>query len=310
MNIQKYLPSRNIQIIVISLLVIGIAYLVYFFVTKNKKPAEQDLISVALVDESEKSEYYRDTDNDGAYDWEEALWPELDPNNPDSDGDGILDGKYIKTKQAIQEKERRGVTNLQESNLTETEKLGRSAYTALLAIAQSGGELDEATEEQFSQNIADYVSNLTLGDKVYLREELRLVEDSQENIYAYRDRMKGLLADYPVATSDIELLLSAAEDPANYENDLRTASLKYGDYLFELIDTDTPYVIAGRHTELINNISQISAAVDNLLEEEQDELVSLAFLVQVQDILNQTTEAIVKINTFFEIIKDESLLTS
>ncbi len=306
MNIQSYLPSRKIRIALIGILIIGIAYLIFFFIKKKTTPQEKTFIDVTLVDDTNTN--YTDTDGDGAYDHIEILWG-LDPENPDTDGDGVLDGKYIKTKQDIQERERRGV-QLIESNLTESEKLGRSAYTALLAIAQSGGEWNTETEEQFSENIAGYINDLTLGDKIYTRDELLLVEDSKENIYAYRDAMKILFEQYPVATSDIETILEAADNPIDFEYDLQPLSLKYSEYLIELTAIETPYVIAGRHTELINNISQISGAVNNLLDEEADELVSLAFLVQIQDILDQTAEAIININTFFEIIEDESLLNN
>jgi len=308
MNIQKYLPSKKIQITLIVILAIAIGYLVFVLIKNNTATGEEKRITVALVDDSRSDDYYIDTDNDGAYDWQEALWPELDPENPDSDGDGILDGRYIKIQQSIRETQRRTI-ELPESNLSETEKLGRSAYTALFAISQTDGGLDSQTEQQFSDNIATHIGDLTLGEKLYTRDQLLLVEDTKENIYAYRDRMKTLLAKYPVATSDIELLLAASEDPTRYSSRLKTISFKYADYLAELELTQTPHVIAGRHTELINNISQMSGATDNLLEEEIDELVSLAFLVQVEKILNQTADALIHINTFFEIVEDESLFT-
>lgn len=306
MNITSYLPSKKIRIIILVLIILALSYVVYYFVMKSKSIEDQNFINVSLINEEKKSEYYTDTDNDGAYDWEEALWPELDPNNPDSDGDGILDGRYIKTKQAIQERERRGV-DLPESDLSETEKLGRSAFTALLAIAQSGGDLAGQTEEQFSENVALYIQDLPIGDKLYTRDQLTLVEDSEKSIYAYKDRVTNLLRTYPVATSDIETIMQAVESPEDFEGKLRTLSLKYNDYLIELVATEVPYAIAGRHTELVNNISQFDGVLKNLLleESERDELVSLAFLVQVQTIMEQTAEAILNINLFFQIIEED-----
>lgn len=309
MNIQQYLPSKKIKIVLLTLIILGIGYLGFVLFRKTASVKEKNFIDVALVEDARSGEYYKDTDGDGAYDWEEALWPELDPENPDSDGDGVLDGKYIKTKQAIQEKERRGV-DLPESNLTETEKLGRSSYTALLAIAQSAGSIDGETEQQISDNIALYIQDLTLGDKVYTRDQLNLITDSKENIDIYEKRMIRLFEEYPVSASDIELLLNSSENIEGYRNELEIALVKYSSYLEELILAEIPFSIAGRHTELINNISQINGAIDNLLLEEPDELVSLALLVQLEKIMSQTVEAIVNINLFFEIVKDENLFKS
>lgn len=308
MNIQAYLPSRKIRIALGIILILGLAYLGYvLFDTYTPSDSQEvNYINVQAVTDSSRTrsaEYFIDTDNDGAYDWEEALWPELDPNNPDSDGDGVLDGKYIQAKKDIQERARRGV-DIAESDLTQTQKFGRGAFAALLAIQESGGEITAETQEQFSNNLAQYVTELTLGEKVYTRDELLLVEDTKESTYAYMESMKKLFTTYPVATSDIELIVSAIENTQEYRGRARSIQLKYEAYLTELTSLEVPYIIAGRHTELINNISQIAAAAKNLAqdEEEVDDLVSLSVIVQLENILNTTAEAIIKINTFFDII--------
>ncbi len=311
MNISPYLPSRKIRIVLLTILILGLAYGIYFLITtltQQSSESEQEFIDVALVNsDTQNLEYYKDTDNDGAYDWEEALWPELDPNNPDSDGDGILDGKYIKTKQDIQERERRGL-ELPTSNLSETEKLGRSTLVALLAIAESGDTLDEVNQQKFSENISEYIRELTLGEKVYTRDQLILVDDTQETIDAYRENMKRLFKQYPIAATDIELLLKASENPSNYQTELKIAVDKYRSYLEKLLLMETPRIIAGRHNELVNNISQINGGLVNLASEESDDLTSFALLIQMEKILNQTAEALININLFFEITEDESLL--
>ena len=308
-NINQYLPSKKVRIGIIIFLVLLIVFLLYTFVFKNKSNTDSNLIDVSLVNEERDAAYYLDSDNDGAYDWEEALWPELDPNNPDSDGDGVLDGKYIQNKRAIAERERRGGL-AGDSNLSETEKLGRSALTALIAIAQSGGNFDATTEAQFSKNISNYISELTLGDQLYTRDQLLLVDDTKENTYRYRDTMVGLFTKYPIATSDIELIIQATENPSEYQGGLRSSSKKYNEYLSELTSIEVPYAIAGRHTELVNNVSQLNAGIENLMQEEIDELVSLALIIQLEDIMNSTVDAIIKINTFFEIISDPSVFNS
>lgn len=309
MNIQQYLPSKKILITIIVLAIVGLAFgIYYFFSQKQNNLLDTNLVNVTFIDNSLdiNNELFKDTDNDGAYDWEEDLWPELDPNNPDSDGDGVLDGRYIQVKRAAQERERLG-EDFVESNLTETQKLGRGTLSALIALANSSQEITTETESQISENIEGYIQNLPLGEKIYIRDDFALIENTPENSYAYRDSMQKLFRDYPVATSDIELLIKGTENPNEYQGRLRSANKKYEAYLSELIGIEIPFAIAGRHTELTNNISQISGAINNLLAEEQDELVSLSAIIQLETIMNQTAAAIININTYFEIIDDPSI---
>ncbi|MFT6829462.1 MAG: hypothetical protein ACJAV6_000292 [Candidatus Paceibacteria bacterium] len=306
MNITNYLPSKKTQIIIAILLVALIGSLVYFFFAEKMEDTTSNLIDVVDVGNERSGKYYVDTDNDGAYDWEEVLWAELDPENPDSDGDGVLDGKYIQLKRDLTEQERRGDVAV-ESDLDETEKLGRSTLTALMAVLQSGGGLDAEEEAQFTKNISEYISGLTLGERLYTRDQFSLVEDTQENTYTYRDEMKALFTKYPIAAVDIELLIQATENPFSYQGGLRSGSQKYNEYLSELVALYVPYSIAGRHTELVNNVSQINAGYENLMQEETDDLVSLALIVQIEGIINSSVEAIIKINTFFDVINDPSV---
>jgi len=308
MTIKHYLPSKKVRIGIGIALMLGITYGAYYFVTNFYNPeSKKEFIDVMFVEETmnpRNTNYFKDSDGDGAYDWEEDLWPELDPNNPDSDGDGISDGRYIKAKREIQDRER-GIRNNFQDNLTETQKLGRGTLSALLAITDSGQEITPETEAQISENITTYIQDLTFGEKLYLRDEFQLVENSKENSYAYRDAMKELFRTYPVSTSDIESIVIATQSAEESAGRLRSISRKYRNYLGELTTLEVPFLIAGRHTELVNNISQIGGASDNLLREEVDELVTLATIIQLEKIMNETAEAIIKINTYFDIIQDE-----
>lgn len=287
----------------------GILYGI-FYIYQNKKVSENtesDILKVSFVDEKNNKEIlFLDSDNDGAYDWVENLWPELDPYNPDSDGDGILDGKYIQQKQLIREKNRLGLTGTK-SVLSESEKLGRSVYTALLAIQNSGGAINEKDQEQISENIVDYISDLSLGSKTYIRSELILVPDSMENSYAYRTKMEKFLTDNPIKISDINLFIKSLKDPQEYMNEIEEAAIKYDFYVSELSKMKVPYAIAGRHTEFLNAVGQVEGALKNLTLEEYDDIVVLSSLVQIEKILNSIVDASIHIEKYFDIISDPSI---
>lgn len=306
MNMKDFLPSRKIQIIISIIALLALGYGVFVLI-KNiiARQHEQNVVFVSPVDtvDGAQQEYLTlDTDNDGAYDWEEALWSELDPENPDSDNDGVLDGEYIFIKNAIAQRDE--VVSDVELDISETSKLGRSLYTALLAIEQEGSSIDGVTSDQISSNVADYIADLSFSEVVYTRDQLLLVDNTREASFGYRDVMKKLFQEHPVATSDIELIIKATENPDEYKGRIRAIHLKYRNYFDKLVLVEVPYAIASQHTRLINVIGKYEAALANLQAEESDELVTLSSLVQIENLLNETTDAIVKINTYFEILDE------
>ena len=113
-----------------------------------------------------------------------------------------------------------------------------------------------------------------------------------------------LFKTYPIATSDIELLIQGLEDADSNKGRLRASAQKYQEYLTQLEMVKPPYLIGARHTQLMNNVSQIGAALANLTSDDADDLVSFSASVQIEKILNQTAEAIVKINEFFALIDE------
>ena len=308
-NAKHFLPNRFV-LIVFGLFALGfISYGIFYAYQEKKKKnqePEKEFVDVTLVEDTVPKELFIDTDGDGAYDWVERLWPELDPENPDSDGDGVLDGKYIEQKKRIMDKERLGGVDIA-STLTESEKLGRSVYTALFAIEQSGGVIDAETQEQISENVVKYISDLSLGSKTYIRGELELVADNKQNSYAYRDEMKKFLKLNPIQVSEINLFMKSLEDPKEYMNEIEEAAIKYDTYVNTLSAMKVPYAVAGRHTELLNAAGQIEGALKNLTLEEYDEIVVLSSLVQIEKTLNSIVDASVHIEKYFDIISDPSI---
>lgn len=307
MNLQSYLPTKSLQrIIIIILAVILVSFVVYTLIdnAKERKEARERGIDVSFVEGQESTV---DTDGDGVYDWEEKLWG-LNPNNPDTDGDGISDGIYVRTKKSVEVRRTLGIENV-ETNLTETEKLGRSLYTTLLAISESGGSLNANSQSQISENISEYALSIPLNGEFYFREDLNLVEDTKENSYRYREKVLALLEEFPVEAADIELIMQAVENSKPYATRINNLSIEYESFLIELSELEVPYAIAGRHTELLNGIANLTGGLKNLNQGEPDELLSLSLLAQMDNILNHIGNSVTYMNQYFEIIKDESLFS-
>jgi len=305
-NLKRYMPSKMV-LIVLGLLVLGfLSYGAFYLYQKSRGLTVdgENFVQVSLVDDIENKDRFLDSDNDGAYDWVERLWPELDPFNPDSDGDGVLDGKYIRQKQLIRDRERFASNEVFEE-LTASQQLGRSIYSALYAIEQSGGTIDEQTQDKIAENVMNYVSDLSLGSKTYLRDELTLVENTKTNSYSYRDAMKKFFEKNPIKTSEIMILINSLEKKEEMKPEIEKTAIKYNSYIKELSAMNVPYAIAGRHTQLINAAGQIEGALKNLVLEESDEVVILSSMIQIDKTLNTIVDASVHIEKYFDIISNE-----
>lgn len=310
MNLSKHFSLRNIIILIAIFSALGLtSYAAFMHLDSkgDKVEKEEKVVKVSFVEEKEElNPYFLDSDNDGAYDWVEELWPELDPQNPDSDGDGVLDGRYIEQKKRIRDKDRSD-ENLPELKLTESEKLGRGLYTALLAVEQTGGTLDEKAKEKVSENVANYIKNLPLGTRTFIRDELNLVSDSKQNSIAYRDRMLDFYKKNPINTSEIALMIEATDDPKKFQGELHTAVLKYDNYINTLSEMYVPYAVAGRHTELLNAAGQLEGGLKNLLREELDDIVALSSLIQLEKTMATLIDANYHIEKYFNIIEQKGL---
>lgn len=90
MKPQKFSKKIN-TIVVILILLIGVCIGGYL-VLQSKFSKADSLEQLAL--DLNKQDIINDHDHDGLADWEEELYG-TDPNNPDTDGDGYLDGEEV-----------------------------------------------------------------------------------------------------------------------------------------------------------------------------------------------------------------------
>ncbi len=306
MNTPRHFVPNKFVIVFFSLITIAaFAYGFYSYMSSNKKPVQEQKLSQVSVNFIDDSKEDVDSDGDGLPDWLENLYPELDPQNPDSDGDGVLDDRYLEKINNINEKKGKQTEG---RLLTQSEKLGQGLFTALMVVEQKKGELDDKTKNKISENVADYIKSLSLGTKEYIRNELNLVPDSKQNSFAYRDAMLIFYKKYPVNTSDIGLIIKASRNAYAYKDEIAEAALRYDEAIQELSVMKVPYTIAGKHTELLNTLGQIEGALKNLsLEEDTDDVVTMAFLVQFDKTLERLISTNLHIEKYFEIISQKGV---
>ena len=99
----------------------------------------------------------RDTDGDGALDWEEGLYG-TDLNKKDTNDDGILDSAEIaklKSETMLSSEN----TNAEPENLTQTDKFARELFSTIATLNQAG-QIDQATIDKLSSSLTEQIQNL------------------------------------------------------------------------------------------------------------------------------------------------------
>ncbi|MDD3693999.1 MAG: hypothetical protein PHC89_01230 [Candidatus Pacebacteria bacterium] len=300
---QKYLPSKKTQYLIGALLLVGVLLLVSLFIFKKIKGKGNNLLSISLIEDSKQaSTLVKDSDDDGAYDWEEIA-AGLDPENPYSNGNGVLDGIYLKE---IQRRERARFVVEGGESLSEMEKFLRSGLSAVVAFEEAGGVFNEKNQEQFDKNIEQYVSTLPLGGKIYLKSDIKRTNDTYQKIKSYESLMKKALSSYPINLSDFELLVAAAKDQTLYTGKLYVTSEKYKKYLNELLSAEVPQSVTETHLRLLNNISSLSSSFDNLLLKEPDDIIIVSSIIQMESLFDDTISTLQKLNIFFDVVATSS----
>jgi len=98
--VKDYLPSKKF-VFFIAVLVVTVGVFIAVK-TPNTEPSAQKYTGDVIALVAEKDTLYKDTDGDGLYDWEELIL-KTDPKNPDTNNNGILDGKEYKNKKKYPE---------------------------------------------------------------------------------------------------------------------------------------------------------------------------------------------------------------
>ena len=299
--------NRIFLSVFISLILLSFVFVLFF--QKRKEEVEEskksDFVAVEYKTDENSDARFHDSDGDGIYDWKERLLG-LDPHKVDSDGDGVSDGDYLRSKELIGNKNRSG----QGHQVTPSERLGKNLYTALYVAAMAGdGKISEETKEKLENTVQDYIKKLNFSTKIYTEESLSVVEDTKENDFAYEKKMKQLFKKYPIKMSEFKLLLVAIKEPQKYRSEIDQAVLKYDEYLHELEKVQVPGILVRRHLQLMNTLSKLKTGLAAVVDHSQDELISLAAASQVQGMIDDAIESITKIQQFFSLIHEDGIFS-
>ncbi len=276
---KKYLPSSNfIRVVGSGAGFMFVVFLIFGFgnSSKNffnsKKPIFNENTTVSSLLQT-------DTDSDGVYDWEEALWG-TDINKKASFND-IPDSVFIE-----QRKSALGVEGEQNNKvLNETDQFAREFFASYLALKTAGQ--DQETINKFSQSLGEKINNTKLVD-VYSEANIKTAPDNdfdakkdyyliiQAAFEKYREL--GIGDELDIVNKGL-LSYTQGQTKVNYDR-LKMIGQLYQEFAKIVIDTKVPKSYTEEHLSMANTAHNTGTAVLSMANVIDDPLVGLTGLNQ------------------------------
>ncbi|MEZ4103105.1 MAG: hypothetical protein R3B55_00855 [Candidatus Paceibacterota bacterium] len=289
---QNYLPSKQfVKTILVTLL--AAAVLVVVGKLLSNKSVWENKDSKSIVSSSENEDFFsKDTDGDGLYDWEEALW-NTNPRVKDSDGDGIDDKTFVENKRKTIDADE----TYKENPDNETEVFAKQFFTTA-AVLNQGGTFNQDTVDQFSSGINKSIVNFSLKDK-YTLSSLKLSNISPDQ---YRQNISDLFNRLQKPEiNELTILAYIMENPNDLDGlDELGNYLAFSDALIKgLLTMNVPNSNAGLHLSYVNNLDKISEIMRSALYIEEDPLRVVTYLSKYDEYSDRLLKDIESFKKYF-----------
>lgn len=216
----------------------------------------------------------KDSDGDGLYDWEEALWG-TDPNNPDTDGDGTSDGEEIRlgrdpripgpndalTTEAMPIYARDDI-----QNLTVSESFQKDYFDGLLALRQKGNLTESSVEVMLSELSNKYLNDPKISKEYSLANIKVSASESSDTVRAYINNLGNITTEYKgvLSSTDVLGVLNVFAINKDEESLSKIASLmqSYAQAQSSLVSISVPNNLSAAHVGMLNGISTMRRSLN------------------------------------------------
>lgn len=272
-KIQPYLPSKNFQKIIGSVVLIIILFFgVNYFISRKESFENKALLDINNKTISEIRSI--DTDYDGLYDWEEKLWG-TDINNKFT-FDGIADTEYVSNKKKS--------LNINEANdkiETETDKFAKEFFSTYLALQTN--QVDPNTINNFSQALGNSIVNKEIANSYELNQIKTTNDTTSENQIKYYLELKKLFESYQNKGLGNELEI-ASRNLVQYTNQGKAEDIEellvigdmYIEFTKKALQITVPVDLAEYHLDIINASNNAGKSVIDMSKVIGDPVVGLS----------------------------------
>ncbi len=290
----KYLPSKQfVRVILITILVGAGLFLVGKFAGAKTVWQNKDTKNSVAVSGQEGDYFTKDSDGDGLYDWEEALW-NTDPRITDTDGDGLNDKDEVEEKRKTMDVD----ATYKSDNDNDTEVFAKQLYATAAVLDKNGG-IDKGTLEEFSNSLDVSLKNFNIQNK-YTLSDLNLgsitAEDYVNNFITLSDSLSNLeISELGV----ISRLMEKPGDPLALE-DLGKINVSYESFQEGMLKMTVPYKNAGLHLSILNNLYKINTVVQEAKNIEKDPLKFSTYFSKYQEYSNSLDKDIESFSKYID----------
>lgn len=228
--------------------------------------------SMSVSSASETSVYTADTDADGVKDWEEILLG-LNPDNPDSNGDGISDGEAVaQARKAFEENTNAQIIN---ASTTQTDLLAREIFGAYIQSKQQ----DAFDTESFDFIIAQATNSQFANsyNEQHVLDDLNISADtSAESARAYETAFQqALLTVTEIGEYELATYGRAIEtgNEAEFQK-LATAAGIYDQIAEDLLKITVPKDGAQELLDLVNSFKRFADVLRTMTTTPEDPILS------------------------------------
>jgi hypothetical protein len=293
----KYLPSKKfakfIGIIILVALVIWVVSRVAF---KRQLFAAKGASARSSAEGASVNLYEQDSDDDGVYDWEEALWG-TDPQVADTNKDGVSDDKEIaaKKKEIQAKNDLEGGADVGTDRPNQTESFARQLLSTASLAEQQGG-LTAESMENFSKSLGTSIANANIPDQFTLTDiKLSAVDNA-----VYKAALAQAFSEYRTANiSELGTFSRFAGGDSTALADLDRLVNIYAKLSKDILAMPAPYAVAGTHLVMANTTFKLSIVFQSMKSLADDPLVAVTGFKEYQEYSTELQQAIVRLTAYF-----------
>jgi hypothetical protein len=235
-----------------------------------------------------------DADKDGLEDWEEALWG-TNPLDPDTDGDGILDGAEIAeirnalASSIVQETNEEGVTH--------GEAVARQLFATYSLLDVQGGLTDEVKTD-LSATLAEELTRSLLTSPI-TSADLSTVKETETTFITYAQNIENIFLSFPVGKNLIVDIIQELSTKGVADSHRNTA-LDLQSQHQELLRMNVVESALIPHTNVTNSFGELALAFELLTSPDSDPLLVFQAFTQIESIFENTFTAMASLGSYFE----------